>query len=136
MNSQERVMNYQERVMSLSLDAEEPEVEPRLATGFLWRATTCLSLDLVAEQATQRRLVMSLQQQRTVRLSLDKTAELVDQWRRKRTVRLSLNKTGELVDQGRRTKTTTATTMKGKGFVGQSGRRWSEPGVLGQSRAM
>ena len=58
-------------VMSLSLDAEEPEVEPRLAIDFPWKVTTgLLNVDLVAEQVAGRRLVMN-SPEKLMNLSLD-----------------------------------------------------------------
>ncbi len=54
------VMNFPEKLTNLSLDAEEPGVEPRLVTDSLWKVTTgLLNLDFVAEQAAGPRLVMS-----------------------------------------------------------------------------
>lgn len=60
------VMSFQEKLMSLSLGAEELIVEPRLAIDFLWKLTTgMLNLDLVAELEAGQRLVMKLPEKQT-----------------------------------------------------------------------
>lgn len=158
------VMSFQEKLMSLSLDAEGPGVEPRLAIDFLWKVTTgLLNLDLVAEQAAGRRLVMRFPEKLTNRspdaeepgveprlvigflwrvmmglLSLDLVAEQGAGRRlvmnlEQKTVSLSLDIAEELVYPRWRRM---ATTKMGKKRFGQLGQRESELGVPSQRIAM
>lgn len=65
------MLNLPEKLTNLSPVAEEPGVEPLLAIDFLWKLMTgLLNLDLVAEQAVGRRLVMNFPG-KSMNLSLD-----------------------------------------------------------------